>query len=47
MPFESWTGVLQIQPCVEIIENLIFGERKFTPLGEGGSGRLAPATEAT
>ena len=25
MPFESWTGVLQVQPCFEIIENFIFG----------------------
>ena len=23
--FESWTGVLQVQPCFEIIENFIFG----------------------
>ena len=22
MPFESWTGVLQVQPCFEIIDNL-------------------------
>ena len=25
MPFESWTGVLQVQPCFEIIDNFIFG----------------------
>ena len=27
MPFESWTGVLQLQlqPCFEIIDNFIFG----------------------
>ena len=24
MPFESWTGVLQVQPCFEIIDNFIF-----------------------
>ena len=24
MPFESWTGVLQVQPGFEIIENFIF-----------------------
>ena len=24
MPFESWTGVLQVQPCFEIIHNFIF-----------------------
>ena len=25
IPFESWTGVLQVQTCFEIIDNLIFG----------------------
>ena len=25
MPFERWTGVLQVQPCLEIIDNFIFG----------------------
>ena len=25
MHFESWTGVLQVQPCFEIIYNFIFG----------------------
>ena len=25
MPFESWTDILQIQPCLEIIYNFIFG----------------------
>ena len=25
MPFESWTGVLQVQPCFKIIDNFIFG----------------------
>ena len=25
MLFESWTGVLQVQPCFEIIDNYIFG----------------------
>ena len=25
MPFESWTSVLQVQPCFEIIDNFIFG----------------------
>ena len=25
MPFESWTGLLQVQPCFEIIDNFIFG----------------------
>ena len=25
MPFESWTGVLQVQSCFEIIDNFIFG----------------------
>ena len=25
MPFESWTDVLQVQPCFEIIDNFIFG----------------------
>ena len=25
VPFESWTGVLQFQPCFEIIDNFIFG----------------------
>ena len=25
MPFESWTGVLQVQPCFEVIDNFIFG----------------------
>ena len=25
MPFESCTGVLQVQPCLEIIYNFIFG----------------------
>ena len=25
MPCESWTGVLQVQPCFEIIDNFIFG----------------------
>ena len=25
MPFENWTGVLQVQPCFEIIDNYIFG----------------------
>ena len=23
MPFESWTGVLQVQPCFEVIDNFI------------------------
>ena len=26
MPFESWTGVLQVQTCFEIIDNFIFGK---------------------
>ena len=26
MPFESWTGVLQVQPCFEIIDNFISAE---------------------
>ena len=26
MPFESWTGVLQVQPCFEIIDNFISSE---------------------
>ena len=25
MPFKSWTGVLQVQPCFEIIDHFIFG----------------------
>ena len=25
MPYESWTGILQVQPCFEIIDNFIFG----------------------
>ena len=25
MPFENWTGVLQVQPCFEIVDNFIFG----------------------
>ena len=25
MPFESWAGVLQVQPCFEIIDNFVFG----------------------
>ena len=25
MHFESWTGVLQVQPCFELIYNVIFG----------------------
>ena len=25
MPFESWTSVLQVQPCFEIYDNFIFG----------------------
>ena len=25
MLFESWTGVLHVQPCFEIIDNFIFG----------------------
>ena len=25
IPFESWTGVLQVQLCFEIIDNFIFG----------------------
>ena len=25
VPFESWIGVLQVQPCFEIIDNFILG----------------------
>ena len=25
MPFKRWTGVLQVQPCFEIIDYFIFG----------------------
>ena len=38
MPLESWTGVIQVQPCFEIIDNFIFGvlylSIKFTCLCE-------------
>ena len=32
MRFESWTGVLQVQPCFEIIYKFIFGVSYFSLL---------------